>query len=113
MESLIYFLLWATLIVLMMRFGCGAHIFGHRHGRPPAPRGSNGGDNRLRWEAPPTARDPVCRMTISTNEAKSTVHDGDVYYFCSAGCRDKFEAAPQSYLKAPTGYGPESEHRHA
>lgn len=112
MESLVYFLLWAALIVLMMRFGCGAHVFGHRHGtsRPSGP--NTGGSSRLRWEAPATARDLVCGMTISTDTAKSTVHAGDVFYFCSAACRDKFEAAPRSYIGAPADLGSESEHRH-
>ena len=33
MSSIVYFLLWAGLIFLMMRFGCGAHVMGHRgHG---------------------------------------------------------------------------------
>jgi hypothetical protein len=27
-----YFLVWAALIFLMMRYGCGAHVMGHRHG---------------------------------------------------------------------------------
>ncbi|MCK9994604.1 MAG: hypothetical protein Dbin4_03124 [Alphaproteobacteria bacterium] len=29
MNSLLYFALWAGLIFVMMRFGCGAHIMGH------------------------------------------------------------------------------------
>ena len=113
MESLIYFLLWAALIVLMMRFGCGAHVLGHRHGNSRAPGEIGDGPARLRWEAPPTARDPVCRLTISTDKAKSAVHDGEVYYFCSAECRDKFEAAPQSYVEARPDHGAGSERRHA
>ena len=113
MESLIYFLLWAVLIVAMMRFGCGAHILGHRHGKSHAPRGSNGGEGRLRWDAPPTARDPVCAMTVATDRARSAVYDGDVYYFCSSECRDKFEAAPQSFIGSKAGSAPESEHHHA
>jgi YHS domain-containing protein len=34
---------------------------------------------------------------VNTADAKSSVHDGTVYYFCSADCRDKFEAEPPSY----------------
>jgi len=30
MEALIYFLLVAALFAVMMRFGCGAHVLGHR-----------------------------------------------------------------------------------
>ncbi len=45
--------------------------------------------------------DPVCGMTVPRNPERSagTVeHDGQVYYFCSAGCREKFEAEPGRYL---------------
>jgi hypothetical protein len=31
MEAVVYLLLWAGLISLMMRYGCGAHIMGHGH----------------------------------------------------------------------------------
>jgi YHS domain-containing protein len=112
MESLIYFLLWAALIDLMMRFGCGAHVFGHRHGDSRAPRADQGGPGRLRWEAPATAHDPVCGVTMSTDNAKSAVHDGDVFYFCSTECREKFEAAPHAYIGTPTNRQPKSERRH-
>jgi hypothetical protein len=32
MMSLLYFLLWAGLFLVFMRFGCGAHVMGHGHG---------------------------------------------------------------------------------
>jgi Cu+-exporting ATPase len=54
---------------------------------------------------PSLERDPVCGMTVDPATAKN-VHDhaGKKYYFCCAGCRQKFEAAPQSYLnKAASG----------
>ena len=31
MEALVYFAVWAALIFVMMRFGCGAHVLGHGH----------------------------------------------------------------------------------
>ena len=31
MQSLVYFIIWAGLYYLMMRFGCGAYIMGHGH----------------------------------------------------------------------------------
>ena len=46
MEALIYFALWAGLIFLMMRFGCGAHVMGHGHG--------HGGASEGRASVPPT-----------------------------------------------------------
>ncbi len=33
MQMLMYFLIWGAFIFLMMRFGCGAHVIGHRHSR--------------------------------------------------------------------------------
>jgi Cu+-exporting ATPase len=46
-------------------------------------------------------RDPVCGMAVNPATAKhSENHDGVRYYFCSAGCRDKFVAEPAKYLKA-------------
>jgi P-type Cu+ transporter len=47
------------------------------------------------------AVDPVCGMTV---DPKATPHRfgylGRDYHFCSAGCRTKFAAAPQTYLAA-------------
>ncbi len=45
------------------------------------------------------AVDPVCGMTVDPHTAKQRAdHRGRTYYFCSAGCRTKFVAAPQKYL---------------
>lgn len=48
----------------------------------------------------PLVQDPVCKMRMSPAELtlKQTAEGGD-YYFCAAGCRDKFLAHPQKYLK--------------
>ena len=98
METLIYFALLAGLFFLMMRFGCGSHVMGHGRGQghqghggsvPPAAAG--------RWTQPQTEIDPVCGMTVSTDNARSSVHHGTVYYFCSAQHRDQFEADPERY----------------
>jgi len=46
------------------------------------------------------ARDPVCGMTVDPHSAKHRAsHEGRPYYFCSAGCRAKFIADPEKYLK--------------
>ena len=99
MEALVYFALWAGLIFLMMRFGCGAHVMGHGHeqrgaGDKEAPRNSE----RLRWVPPETDIDPVCGKMVRTDQAKSSVHDGTVFYFCSRECRERFEVAPHVYV---------------
>ena len=100
METLIYFLLWAALLAVMLRFGCGAHILGHGQGHAPTqgrtPPGSQG---ERRWAPPERDRDPVCGMTVETAKAKTSVYDGQVYYFCSSDCRETFEAAPTAYAK--------------
>ena len=97
--NIFYFLLLAGLFFLMMRVGCGAHIMGHGHHHGRKEDDDHRGDGNLRWLAPKKAVDPVCGMTVQTAGAKSAVHDGQVYYFCSQDCRQKFEAAPASYVK--------------
>ena len=99
LRDILYFAVWAGFIFLMMRYGCGAHIMGHGHHHGATGSDDHGGDSNMRWVPPDRAVDPVCGMTVQTAGAKSTVHDGHVYYFCSQDCRAKFEAAPTSYLK--------------
>ena len=46
------------------------------------------------------ARDPVCGMTVDPHTAQHrTLHEGHPFYFCSAGCKTKFEASPAKYLE--------------
>jgi xanthine dehydrogenase accessory factor len=48
---------------------------------------------------PEVAIDPVCGMEVAVGAAKeTTVHDGQTFYFCAAGCRSRFEAEPARYL---------------
>lgn len=97
MESILYFLFWAGFIFIMMRFGCGAHVMGH--GKSGGTRDEpSGSATDVRWTAPKTDTDPVCGITVQTRNSKSAVYDGHVYYFCSRECRERFEAAPTSYL---------------
>ncbi len=35
-------------------------------------------------------RDPVCNMEVSEEDALTVECDGEVHYFCSGGCRDRF-----------------------
>jgi xanthine dehydrogenase accessory factor len=47
------------------------------------------------------ATDPVCGMTVTVAGAKHTAeHQGRTYYFCCAGCREKFLAAADRYATA-------------
>jgi YHS domain-containing protein len=101
----------------------GMHLFGHGHGsghekghahneghsgggtRAAGCCGSHGGEqanetsgkDEPRWVAPAKFVDPVCGKAISTDDSKPSVHDGQVYYFCSRQCRDAFEAAPAEF----------------
>ncbi|MDB5551716.1 MAG: cation transporting P-type ATPase, partial [Rhizobium sp.] len=46
------------------------------------------------------AIDPVCGMKVDTRTAKHRdERDGQTYYFCSAGCKTRFQADPLKYLK--------------
>jgi YHS domain-containing protein len=45
-------------------------------------------------------KDPVCGMKISKRKAAGAVeHHGKLYYFCSKGCREKFEKEPKKYVE--------------
>jgi Cu+-exporting ATPase len=77
------------------------HVHGHSHvhsvhaatGAADQGAGSQPGDTVL-------ATDPVCGMKVNPATAKHHVeHGGQTFHFCSAGCRSKFEAAPETYLK--------------
>ena len=53
------------------------------------------------------AKDPVCRMSVDPATARHKAeHGAATYYFCSAGCRDKFAAEPARFLAASTGTPP-------
>ncbi|PRH87586.1 copper-translocating P-type ATPase [Labrys okinawensis] len=44
-------------------------------------------------------KDPVCGMEVDPAAARHSLrHEGRPYYFCSAGCKSKFEAEPGRYL---------------
>jgi Cu+-exporting ATPase len=46
-----------------------------------------------------SVRDPVCGMTVDPAKSQHRFdYRGDTYHFCSAGCRTKFAADPQTYL---------------
>jgi Cu+-exporting ATPase len=72
------------------------HHAGHAHAHEPA------ADGRL--------IDPVCGMRVDPLTTKHHLdYKGQDYFFCSAGCRTKFESDPEKYLapKAPEEKLPE------
>ncbi len=47
----------------------------------------------------PKVKDPVCGMNVDPHSAKHrTTYAGQPFHFCSAGCKAKFEATPESYV---------------
>ena len=51
--------------------------------------------------APPAegkATDPICKMQVDIKTARHTSqHEGRSYYFCCAGCKQRFEQNPSAY----------------
>jgi Cu+-exporting ATPase len=63
-------------------------------------------DTKLQTPAGPEI-DPVCQMQVDPAQAADrSVYNGRTYYFCCTGCRVKFEADPERYLKpaAPSSH---------
>jgi YHS domain-containing protein len=45
------------------------------------------------------AIDPVCGMEVDEAlAAYQSEYMGEVYYFCSAGCKDEFDSDPQAFM---------------
>jgi YHS domain-containing protein len=45
--------------------------------------------------------DPVCGMQVDEQTAAGrSEHEGRTYYFCSAGCKEKFDQDPGRYAKS-------------
>lgn len=113
MPSWAYLVLWGAVFLLLMRFGCGSHVFGHGHGRHSGRHGDDStGAGATRGQTPEKAVDPVCKMSVETRTAKTAVFEGAVFYFCSPSCRDKFEASPRAYAKPSTDTPQHAEHHH-
>ena len=62
------------------------------------------------------AVDPVCGMTVERENGVSAPSDGQVFFFCSRGCRDEFLQAPGEFLTGRQGdrigstSGPDGQH---
>ena len=45
------------------------------------------------------AKDPICGMTVEKSKAKYKADfQGKTFYFCCAGCKQKFEQSPERYV---------------
>jgi YHS domain-containing protein len=97
MYGFIFFLLFTLFL---------GFVIGWRYAKYESPRsltervrfGFAQGRDEIRWIAPETDLDCVCGQTIKTSDAKPSVHDGLVYYFCSCECREKFETTPSKFV---------------
>jgi Cu+-exporting ATPase len=80
------------------RHGGHAHA-GHDHAKPAA--GSCcGGKHESADRELAVAIDPVCGMKVKRETAKHRFeYRGQEYLFCSARCRERFQADPESFLK--------------
>jgi xanthine dehydrogenase accessory factor len=48
---------------------------------------------------PGSATDPICKMKVDIRSAKHTSrHAGVPYYFCCAGCKQRFDQSPAQYV---------------
>ena len=47
------------------------------------------------------AIDPICGMEVDEKTALSAEHEGNTYYFCSPGCRDKFLSQKGASTSSP------------
>lgn len=47
--------------------------------------------------------DPVCGMTVDSNSAHKSNYQGRDVYFCSASCKQKFDADPKKYAAKLSG----------
>jgi Cu+-exporting ATPase len=52
------------------------------------------------------AIDPICGMEVDEKTALSAEHEGQTYYFCSPGCRDKFLSDRGSLAPSPNEITP-------
>lgn len=110
MQTLLYFAIWGVLIFLIMRFGCGSHVMGHR-GHTRSRTDDESKSAGIRGTETDKAVDPVCGMIVIPKDAESAVHAGTTYYFCSPTCREKFVTSPSTYL-ATGGHVEHEEHHH-
>jgi xanthine dehydrogenase accessory factor len=69
---------------------------GRRNGAMPEDAGKSG-------PAGSEAVDPVCGMTVQAGPAgRPLEYESVSYYFCSVGCRARFESSPASYVRKET-----------
>jgi YHS domain-containing protein len=109
-ESLLWFGLFGLAFFFMMRGGCGAHVMGHGH-RDEERHPPSGSEGVVRMPAG-AAIDPVCGKEVDPASAKSSVHRGRLYFFCSPEHRAEFGAAPDRYVRGSVPTSLRESHSH-
>jgi YHS domain-containing protein len=52
------------------------------------------------------AKDPVCGMEVDEKKAAGkSEYQGQMYYFCSSGCKTTFDKDPQKYVAKGQTHG--------
>jgi YHS domain-containing protein len=41
--------------------------------------------------------DPVCGMSVDTDDAETSTYQGKSYYFCSDDCKMEFDKQPEEF----------------
>jgi Cu+-exporting ATPase len=80
-----------------------AHDHDHSHGASAAPVhsccGSKHGHDDDKAASAATVKDPVCGMNVDPATTRHHIlYRGQNYFFCSGGCRERFEAEPEKFL---------------
>jgi YHS domain-containing protein len=82
--------LLTTITISMLLMGCGG--------------GSHTGSGKALDVTPDKLAvkvDPVCQMKLDQHPIADTMtYKGNLYGFCSSGCKDAFAANPESFLAA-------------
>ncbi|PZQ12452.1 MAG: cadmium-translocating P-type ATPase [Ancylobacter novellus] len=77
---------------------CGGHDGHHRSAEGERRDGAHAHSSESHASGAGSAIDPVCGMTVEIATAKHRSDaGGSSHYFCSAGCKSKFEADPAKY----------------
>ena len=45
------------------------------------------------------AEDPICKMDVDENSKFKSRFKDYTYYFCSVGCKEKFDESPDKYAQ--------------
>jgi len=94
MDILLQLLIFGGLFFVMMKFGCGSHMMGHGKS---SEKGTKTTADSFSTQPPTSDIDPICGKSVTTHRAKTSLHDGLVYFFCSSACREIFEEHPGRY----------------